>query len=66
MRARASRLFGVAAQVASATRRLNSTQCTPITLVPAHKLNVFGRNCEGGYLFFGNTMVEQHGHRKVP
>ena len=50
----------VAAQVATALRRLNATGRTPITPVPAHKLNVFGKAFESGCLFFGDTMVEQH------
>ena len=39
-------MFGVAAQVATALRRLNATGRTPITPVPAHKLNVFGTDTE--------------------
>ena len=53
-------MFGVAAQVATALRRLNATGRTPITPVPAHKLNVFGKAVESGCLFFGDTMVERH------
>ena len=50
--------LGVAAQVATALRRLNATGRTPITPVPAHKLNVFGKAVESGCLFFGDTMVK--------
>ena len=59
-RERAPHVFCVAAQVATALRRLNATGRTPITPVPAHKLNVFGKAVESGCLFFGDTMVERH------
>jgi hypothetical protein len=54
---------GVAAQVVTALRCLNSKMPGLITAVPAHKLNVFGKPFEGGCLFFGDTMVAQHAQR---